>query len=213
MSEAPTTQERYAAATQSSHLRLDARVTGDADYLIAAGLSKACFGTLLMRLQSDWDSSTRRIPTKPTRREIAWAAQKSLGKGITKVTKETSEAARLKLEAAYLSEVVMLSASLRSLVPARLHLSVKLLLEGMSDESVTQIILGWLEPTCPFCSGRKFQLVKWSQTELSDQACGGCGGTGDRPVACEVEQTARAYMDECINDARQGVGNKVHQGR
>ena len=211
MIEAPTTQERYAAATQSSQLRLDARFTGDADYLIAAGLSKASFGTLLMRLQSDWDSSTRRIPRKPTRRAIALAAQKSLGKGITKVTKEFSEAAREKLEAAYLSEVVMLSASLRSLAPARLHLSVKLLLEGMSDESVTQIILGWLEPTCPFCSGRKFQLAKWSQTELSDQVCGGCGGTGERPLLGEVEEAARAYMDECVNDARQGVSRKVHQ--
>lgn len=212
MIEAPATQERYAAATQSSHLRLDARVIGDADYLIAAGLSKASFGTLLMRLQSDWDSSTRRIPTKPTRRDIALAAQRSLGKGITKVTKDSGEAARQKLEAAYRSDVALLSASLRSLVPARLHLSVKLLLDGMSNESVTQIILGWLEPTCPFCSGRKFQLVKWSQTELSDQACGGCGGTGERPVAEVVERAARAYMDACVNDARQGVSRKVHQG-
>lgn len=211
MNEATATQERYAAATQSSHLRVDARVVGDADYLIAAGKSKAAFGTLLMRLQSDWDSSTRRIPRRPTRRDIAWAAQKSLGKGITKVTKEASDRAGEKLEATYLSEVALLSASLRSLSPARLHLATKLLLDGMSDESVTQIILRWLEPACPFCHGRKFQLVKWSQTELSDQICGGCGGTGEAPITDEVEQAARVYMDECAGDARHGIQKKVHE--
>ncbi len=209
MNEAPGTQERYAAATQSSQLRLDASVTGDADYLIAAGLAKAKFGTLLMRLQSDWDSSTRRIPKRPTRRDIAWAAQKSLGKGITKVTKESSEAARQKLEEAYRGDVAMLSASLRSLPAVRLHLSTKLLLDGMSDESVTQIILGWLEPTCPFCQGRKMQLQKWSQTELSDQICGGCGGTGERPVADEVERAAQAYMSECIGYAQHEIKSKT----
>lgn len=205
MSEAPTTQERYAAATQSSHLRLDARVTGDADYLIAAGLSKARFGAALMRLQSEWDSSPRRIPRRPTRREIAWAAQKSLGRGITKVTKETSEAARKKLEATYQSEVALLSASLRSLKEVRQHLAVKLLMDGMSDESVTQTVFGWLDPVCPFCSGRKFQLVKWSESELSDQICGGCGGTGERPLADEIERAARAYMSECIGYAQDGI--------
>jgi hypothetical protein len=209
LNEAPGTQERYAAATQSSHLRLDSNVIGDADYLIAAGLSKAKFGVLLMRLQSDWDSSTRRIPKKPTRRDIAWAAQKSLGKGITKVTKDSSEAARQKLEAAYRNDVAMLSASLRSLPAVRLHLSTKLLLDGMGDETVTQIILGWLEPTCPFCHGRKMQLQKWSQTELSDQICGGCGGTGERPMVDEVEQAAQAYMSECIGYAQHGIKKRA----
>ncbi len=205
MNEAPTTQERYAAATHSSHLRLDARVTGDADYLIAAGLSKARFGAALMRLQSEWDSSPRRIPRRPTRREIAWAAQKSLSKGITKVTKEASEAARKKLDATYQSEVALLSSSLRSLKEVLQHLAVKLLLDGMSDETVTQVVLCWLAPACPFCSGRKFQLAKWSETELSGQICGGCGGTGERPLADEVEQAARAYMSECIGYAQDGI--------
>lgn len=210
MIEAPTTQERYAAATQSSHLRLDARVTGDADYLIAAGLTKARFGAALMRLQSEWDSSPRRIPRRPTRREIAWVAQKSLGRGITKVTKDASEAARQKLEATYHSEVALLSMSLRSMKGVCQHLAIKLLLDGMSNESVTQMVLGWLDPVCPFCSGRKFQLAKWSETELSEEVCGGCGGSGDRPFAGEVEEAARAYMSECIGYARHGIKEGAH---
>jgi Zn ribbon nucleic-acid-binding protein len=91
----------------------------------------------------------------------------------------------------------------------RLHLSTKLLLDGMSDEAVTQIILLWLEPTCPFCQGRKKQLEKWSETELSDQICGGCGGTGERPVADEVEQAARSYMSECIGYAKHEIKQKA----
>ena len=205
-------EERYIAATQSSHLKLDARITGDADYLIAAGLSRSKFGALLLRMRSDWDSSTRRIPRKPTRRDIAFAAQKSLGNGITKVNQESSKAARQKLEAAYNNDIAMLSASLRSLPAVRQHLSTKLLLDGMSDEAVTQIILSWLEPTCPFCQGRKKQLQKWSTTELSDQDCGGCGGTGERPVVDEVEQAAQAYMGECIGYAQYEIKERVSSG-
>lgn len=211
MSEAPTTQERYASATHSSNLRSSADAVGDADYLAAAGLTKAEFGKVLIRLQAEWDSSTRRVPKRPTRRDIARAAQQSLGRGITKVTKQSSEEARHMLEAAYHSEVAMLSASLRSLGSARLHLSIKLRLDGLDDEAVIQIIFGWLSPVCPFCQGRKFQLQKWSSTELSDQACGGCGGTGERPAMGDVECLARSYMSECIGHARQGIRRKTHQ--
>lgn len=202
MNEAPTTEERYGQAIRSSHLRVQARVTGDVDYLIAAGLSKATFGAALMRLQSEWDASPGRIPRKPTRREISWAAQKSLGRGITKVTKEASEAARQKLETTYQSEMALLSVSLRSLREVRQHLAIKLLLDGRSDEAVTQLVLSWLSPACPFCSGRKFQLVKWSETELSEDICGGCGGTGERPCLDEAERAARSYMDWCVSEVR-----------
>lgn len=209
MSEAPTTQERYAAATHSSNLRSSADAVGDADYLIAAGLSKAAFGVLLMRLQSEWDAAACRIPRRPTRRDIARAAQQSLGNGITKVTKDGSEAARKRLEAAYTSERAMLSQRLRSLGAVRRHLSIKLLLDGATDEAATDIVLRWLDPVCPVCSGRKKQLKKWSATELSDDACGCCGGTGVKPEGNEVERLALGYMSVCVDDARQGIRKKT----
>ncbi|MXN31034.1 MULTISPECIES: hypothetical protein [Delftia] len=211
MSEAPTTQERYAAATHSSNLRSSADTVGDADYLGAAGLTSAEFGKALIRLQAEWDSSTKRVPRRPTRRDVAIAAQRALGNGITKVTKQSSDEARERLMAVYRGEVAMLSASLRSLGAVRLHLSIKLCLDGLSDDAVIQIIFGWLAHVCPFCQGRKLQLQKWSDTDLSDQVCGGCGGTGERPAMDDVERSARIYMSECIGHARQGIKRKTQR--
>ncbi|MDR0226719.1 MAG: hypothetical protein LBI66_09875 [Burkholderiaceae bacterium] len=209
MSDAPTTQERYAAATHSSNLRSSADTVGDADYLIAAGLSKARFGILLMRLQSEWDASACRIPNRPTRRDIARAAQQSLGKGITKVTKESSEAARKRLEATYRSEKAMLSQRLRSLSAVRRHLAIKLLLDDLPDESVTDIVLRWLDPACPVCQGRGKQLQKWSEAELSGDACGCCGGSGKKPEGNDTERLALSYMRACVGDARHGIKRKT----
>lgn len=209
MTEAPTTQERYAVATHSSNLRSSADTVGDADYLIAAGLSKATFGALLMRLQSEWDASSCRIPRRPTRRDIARAAQQSLGKGITKVTKESSETARKRLETTYHSERAMLSQHLRSLAAVRRHLAIKLLLDGMTDEAVTDIVLRWLDPACPVCNGRRKQLKKWSDTELSDDACGCCGGTGEKPEGNDTEQLALSYMSVCIGAAQHDIQQKA----
>ncbi|TQL83095.1 hypothetical protein [Delftia sp. HK171] len=209
MSEAPTTQERYAAATHSSNLRSSADTVGDADYLIAAGLCKARFGALLMRLQSEWDASACRIPSRPTRRDIARAAQKSLGKGITKVTKESSDAARQRLEATYSSEKAMLSQRLRSLSAVRRHLAIKLLLDDLPDESVTDIVLRWLDPACPVCQGRGKQLQKWSETELSGDACGCCSGSGKKPEGNDTERLALSYMSACVGDARHGIKQKT----
>ncbi|MFE1574290.1 hypothetical protein ACFIQG_21205, partial [Comamonas odontotermitis] len=60
MAEIITTQERYAAATQSSSLRVQGEnIPGDADYLIAAGWCKSRFGAALMRLQAEWDGAER----------------------------------------------------------------------------------------------------------------------------------------------------------
>lgn len=73
MTEAPTTQERYARPVQSSSLRVEADVRGDADILIAAGWCKSKFGAALMRLQAEWDGAERwgvRTPKKPSKRDI-----------------------------------------------------------------------------------------------------------------------------------------------
>ena len=96
MTEAPTTQERYARAVQSSSLRVEADVRGDADILIAAGWCKSKFGAALMRLQAEWDGAERwgvRTPKKPSKREIMSEAQVTMSKGIRKITTTSMEAA------------------------------------------------------------------------------------------------------------------------
>jgi len=202
MSEAPTTQERYAAATHSMSLRVDARTTGDADYLMAVAWAPQQFGAALMRLQAEFDGAGRRLPKKPSRSDVFHAARVSMGKGITKVTADSTKTAKEKLQASYDSEMLLLVQPLKSLRSVRRHLAIKLLLDGMPDKAVDQIILQWLSPKCPLCSGRGRMLKRWSDTELSDDKCMACAGSGELPAPeGAVGAKAMRYMDSCMQDA------------
>lgn len=218
MNEVPTTQERYAAATKSSHLRLQEHATGDADYLIAAGWSKSRFGAVAMRLHSEWDSAERRgcrIPRKATRKQIGKAAQEiACRAGAEKVEQAHSDQAKAELAAAYERELKETMRHLKSLPDARLHLSIKLAMDGHqnAEELAAGVLLYWLRPTCPACCGRKFQLVKWSEDELSDQVCGCCGGSGLSPVpGGDAGKAAANYIDYCVGIARKSIRGRLQQ--
>lgn len=218
MTEAPTTQERYAAATQSNHLRLQEHATGDVDYLIAAGWSKSRFGAVMMRLHSEWDSAERRgcrIPRKPNRKQVSLKAQEIARRARAETVEQVhSDQAKAMLAAAYEIEMKETMRALKSLSAARLHLSIKLAMDGCqnAEEMAAAVLLHWLRPTCPACCGRKFQLVKWSEDELSDQACGGCGGSGLAPVpGGDAGKAAANYIDDCVSIARQSIRDKLCQ--
>lgn len=219
MNEALTTQERYSAAIQSSSLRVQGEhIPGDADYLIAAGWSKSRFGAVMMRLHSEWDSAERRgcrIPRKATRKQISREAQ-AIARcvGAEKVEQEHSDKAKAVLSAVYERELKETMHALKSLPSARLHLSIKLAMDGHQDAGgmAAAVLLHWLRPTCSACCGRKFQLVKWSEDELSDQSCGCCGGSGYAPVPCgEAGKGAANYIDYCVGLARQSIRGRLQQ--
>lgn len=60
MSDAPTIEERYTRATTSSNLRCKADERSDVDILIACGLTPGILGAALMRLASEYDSSSEK---------------------------------------------------------------------------------------------------------------------------------------------------------
>lgn len=211
MSEAPTTQERYSTATHSNSLCVDARTTGDVDYLIAAAWGSQQFGAALMRLQAEFDGAGRRLPKRPSRSDVFHAARVSMGKGITKVTASSTKVAKDRLQASYDSEMRMLVQPLKSLRSVRRHLAIKLLLDGMPDSAVDQIILQWLSPKCPLCCGRGLMLKRWSDTELSDDKCMACAGKGELPPPeGAVGAKAIRYMDSCMQDAGGRICGKTH---
>ena len=59
--ERPSTEERYARAINSSHLRLQERRLGDADILIAAGKIPDKLATAMLRLAKEYDSARGRV--------------------------------------------------------------------------------------------------------------------------------------------------------
>lgn len=70
-----------------------------------------------------------------------------------------------------------------------------------------EVILWWLDHSCPRCQGRGKQLIPGTPA-LSNRACprhseGGCGGTGARKLPHGEEGRRIAnYMDSCVADWR-----------
>ena len=60
MQDAPTIEERYTRATTSSNLKCEADARSDVDVLIACGLAPGILGSALMRLHSEYDSSSEK---------------------------------------------------------------------------------------------------------------------------------------------------------
>ncbi|CAM4393778.1 hypothetical protein COAQ111491_21505 [Comamonas aquatilis] len=216
MTDTPTTQERYASATQSSSLRVEAGLQGDADYLIAAGWSKSRFGAALMRLHSEWDAAARRgcqIPRQATRKQIAQLARDiATAKQSKQVEKEHSDAARKRLEDGFVSELKETMRMLKMLPEVRLHLQLTAALDQCPEtESVCcAVLLHWLKPVCAACSGRKFQLSPRAG-ELSSVACRFCGGSGHGKVpGGEHGRKLLTYMEDCVGRARQGIRSRLH---
>jgi len=173
MIEAATTQERYATAIQSSHLRVEGEyVRGPMDYVIAAGWCKSKFGAALMRLQAEWDGAERRVPVKPTKRDILRDAQlesikMSDGTRVRRITTASTKAARERLEKTYNAELAKVKVALKSLPEVISHLEIKLLLDGQSAELAAPLVLYWLDPVCKVCNGTGLQAK-------SEKGCGKC---------------------------------------
>lgn len=203
MIEAPTTQERYTRAVQSSSLRVKGDERGDADMLIAAGWCKSKFGAALMRLQAEWDGAERwgiKAPVKPTKRAITSEAQVTMTKGIRKITKESMEAARKKLEKRYEAEMHKAVSALKTLPEVALHLQIGMLLDGEDAELAAPILLYWLDPNCKVCHGTGIQAK-------SERGCGKCREHPGLAAVPGGDVGKRAL--ELINDCHSRAGGEV----
>lgn len=59
MTDRPTITERYSRATNSSNLAVKADARTDTDMLIASGWTPALMGSILRRLQAEWDGAQK----------------------------------------------------------------------------------------------------------------------------------------------------------
>lgn len=73
-----TTEEAYVSATQSSNLRCDPDKRTDLDVLIAAGCTPGILGAALMRLHSEFDSSSEKQARTATDAILLMGKLKSL---------------------------------------------------------------------------------------------------------------------------------------
>lgn len=194
-------QERYAQAITTSNLRCETLdgSRSSADLLIAVGWCKSRFGAALMRLQAEWDGAERwgvKVPVRPTKRAIMAEAQVTMRDGIRKITKDSMEAARKKLEKRYEAELRKAVTALKSLPEVALHLQIGLALDGEDAELAAPLLLYWLDPNCRVCHGTGLQ-------PKSERGCGKCRehpGLATTPGG-EVGRRALQLITDCISRA------------
>jgi len=127
-------------------------------------------------------------------------AQVTMRNGIRKITTESMEAARKKLEKRYESEMGKVMHALKSLPEAARSLQIKLLLDGESGELAAALLLHWLDPSCQVCHGTGLQPKRTSSI------CGKCqehpglaplphGGVGANYIKLMERCAAQASRD------------------
>lgn len=75
---ARTVEEQYTSATQSSNLRCEADTRTDIDVLLASGMTPGILGSALMRLHSEYDSSSEKQARTTTDAILLMGKLKSL---------------------------------------------------------------------------------------------------------------------------------------
>lgn len=213
-------EEAYQVAGNSSDLRVEADLRGDADLIIAAGWSPSRVGMALLRLHSEWDMAAK--PRKPTPAQIAALAltiptHLSVGSdkdGWRKVPLSNTERYAMAVKQAgewHARETLNLIGKLGSLRAVRKQLVDYVPKWGIQEASVKvpAIIAYWLEQTCRTCHGLKFLQVA-NTPALSAKACRACHGTGIAPIPYGNEGKRVAnYMDDCVQRARTSIRHRL----
>lgn len=157
----PTTAERYAAATQSSDLKMHNEKRGDVDMLIANGWVGDRLGTLLFRLRGEFDS----IRAEHRNAERTLAAAESDNHRMHRAGLDDDADAQMEAaERAALTARALIMVHLQSLpaaVNALLAFAVmeaahaKYQARGHRVQDIAgKALEAWLDPICPACDGR-----------------------------------------------------------
>ena len=208
-------EEAYTAAGNSSDLRVEADLRGDADLIIAAGWSESRVGMALLRLHSEWDKAEK--PRRPTAQAIS-AMEASLRMPCLPLAcdEKTLKAANAKARQRaavkmandwFMREQAKLVNKLKSLTEVRRELIRYVPKWGIQEAAVKvpAVIAYWLDQTCQQCQGLKFKKIE-NAPALSTKACRACYGSGIAPVPYGQEGRRVAnYMDECLQKGRDSI--------
>ncbi|MEJ7685641.1 MAG: hypothetical protein WKG52_00830 [Variovorax sp.] len=214
----PTVEERYSSAINTSNMKVVLDRPNVADVIIAAGWSRAKFGTALMRLQSEWDGSE-----KP--RSLAPAAVKVLanvftregvrdGKVVFKDAKSVvhllppAEAAKRQAHEWHMHELGVLFQKLKTLSEVRALMAEYAWLRNFQDPhtKAAAVISWWLHHTCTVCGGGKWEVIPGTNRH-SNRACSSCKGSGDAQIPYEWEgRRMLSEIEKSLNQARCSMG-------
>lgn len=213
MTSLTTIQERYQSAQNSSDLKVVAEIRGDADYIIAAGMSKAELGGKLRSLQAEWDGVSKprhytrqdveRIAKEMPRVIVSRSTTQKLRAGISSKQELMDYAgAKALLKNHYTQEMRIIGLRLRSFVEARDAMRNRAMEWGherpKASDIAHDVLMWWLAPTCQHCGGTKFELMEGTN-RLSDRACKRCQGSGhDRCPHGQDGRKMAAWVDAAL---------------
>jgi len=226
----PTIEERYMTATNTSTLKMELDRPNIADVLVAAGWNRARFGSALLRLQSEWDSTA-----KP--RRLSEAAERILAKKVPRIVPlvlseqglrerglrdhfqpdvaAREKAARHQADEWFKQELGLQLMRLKTLPEARDMLAEFGILHNIHSAHVkaARAIAWWLDHTCPVCGGRQYQLIPGTNRK-SNRLCEECDGRGEVLIPHGYDgRRMVGEIESSVNAARCGLGSEAQTVR
>lgn len=225
-------EEAYTSATTTSDMRVvaDCDKQGDAETIIAAGMSKSAAGACFMRLHGEWSRSEKpRLPTAEAVKKLAdsltfdqlvkMRADLGLASiGNLKPSAVVSHmAAEAQAKAWYVDEVEMLLGKTKSFHSAKAYLVAHLQAWSSHTEVViaqasTEVLIWWLDKQCKVCNGTQWEVASGTNRQ-TNRPCKACRGSGlaKLPRADEGRRLAN-YLDDCVQIARTSIKKRLHKG-
>lgn len=224
-------EEAYVSAATTSDMRvvMDSNQQGDAETIMAAGMSKSVVGACLMRLHGEWSSVEK--PTLPNAAAVKRLADSLTFDQLVKMRADlkigtignlkpsaalAEIAAQAQARAWYIAEVEMLLGKLKSF-----RGSLDALVEHLSHwdkrpevalrQTAVEVLIWWLDKQCKSCNGTKWQLASGSNRQ-SNRPCNSCHGTGEAklPRGDDGRRLAN-YMDDCCQSARTSIKKRLRR--
>lgn len=205
--EKPGIEEAYTTAAQSSNLRVQAELRGDADILIAAGWNQSRIGGALLRLHTEFDGAEK----------MKMAAARDFlppGKG----GKEERRVASRRAHEFNLHEAGLLLQKLKAWPDVRTQVTLQLVKWKVeeAEAKAVDVLRWWLAQACPICSGTKMQVASGTNRH-NGKICHDCSGTGVReiPGGHEWQREGRRlanWLDQCVGRYRASLSRPLSNG-
>ncbi len=201
-----TVDERYASAINAKNLFMATDRAKAPDVLVAAAWawSAGRLGSALLRLHSEFDGAQH--PRKQSQALIRQIADGLLGSAGQRLAVAQGIAHQW-----HLHESMLLLQRLKSLPNVRYQLALRAETWGMthSEDKAAAALLWWLDPTCPYCHGIKYEQIPGTPNH-NGRHCRGCHGSGKTEIPDRGDgRRLQDWIDTCLRAARSDIKKRL----
>lgn len=174
MTEAPTIQERYGKAINSSHLEVSTIQRGDVDVLIAAGfVHSRMMGVQLYRLAAEYDSVRAEMRTTANNSATEQLLILMRVKSLSATKQALVEWAMMEAVKRKFMDPGVMPLPLPDMKVWRERLNQR---DKITAELAGRALRAFLDPHCPKCTGRGFS-GGYGSPQIACKPCKGSGKT------------------------------------